>query len=76
VTMDEVRSLIPGAEIVEFNPKFRYLILIDPEAIPKNIAIGCLRRLYEEGVWSAILFTSDMANSVRVLELKDGIHPE
>ena len=71
MTVEEVKSLLPGCELVEFNPKFRYLVLIDPEAIKMSIAVSCLRRMNEEGIWCALLFTPDPVNSVRVLEFKD-----
>jgi hypothetical protein len=71
VQLEEIRALIPAsAEIIEFNPTFRYLIIVKSNAVSGQSVFDLSRGLTKLGIaFSLILVHGSVDDPIRVQEL-------
>lgn len=67
MTIKELKSLVPGAEIVELNPEFRYLIVVPMGAANRDDLKGLLQHLYEDGI-AGVVTMMENPSELRIFE--------
>lgn len=55
MTVEEIRKLLPEAEVFALSPEFNYIITFDMNLVQRETMKAVGESLYKQGIWAALV---------------------
>ena len=73
LSIKEIKAKAPDSELYSLDPAVPYILVVDRKLVAVSQVIGLLHNLKKTGVRVCVLAVDDVANSVRLLEVRDDV---